>query len=115
MQRQESSSTISMLIAVPWPLGMIGLATSEIGDGCDIKTSIFLMIKLRRNEIGIMKQLAHPNVVKQIDYGISFYKKGGVEKPFKFIALELCKGGELFDFIAHGGPFSERACRYYFK
>ena len=32
-----------------------------------------------------------------------------------YIALELAQGGELFDFIAHAGAFSEPQARYYFK
>jgi serine/threonine-protein kinase HSL1, negative regulator of Swe1 kinase len=38
-----------------------------------------------------------------------------VKKKVNFIALELCQGGELFDFIAYGGPFSEGAAAYYFR
>ncbi len=31
------------------------------------------------------------------------------------VALELAKGGELFDFIAESGNFSEPVARTYFK
>lgn len=31
------------------------------------------------------------------------------------MALELCQGGELFDFIAQTGRFEEPVARYYFK
>ena len=27
----------------------------------------------------------------------------------------MIEGGELFDYIAIAGPFSEKICRYYFK
>ena len=57
----------------------------------------------------------HPNVVKQITYGEGEYTKKGNSTMKKFIALELCRGGELFDFISHGGPFKENVARYYFK
>jgi serine/threonine protein kinase len=41
--------------------------------------------------------------------------KGGKTKRIcKIIALELCQGGELFDFICHGGAFKENVARYYF-
>ena len=53
-----------------------------------------------------MEKLEHPNIVKQISYGDGDYTKNGkVKKRVKFIALEICQGGELFDFIAHGGAF----------
>jgi len=32
-----------------------------------------------------------------------------------YIALEICEGGELFDFVANTGSFEESVCRYYFK
>lgn len=55
-----------------------------------------------------MATLDHPNVVKQIGYGEAVYKKDGNDGVKKnYIALEIAKGGELFDFIAHTGPLSE--------
>jgi len=71
--------------------------------------------ELCQNEIDVMSKLDHPNVVKQIIYGDGTHKKKSKSKQVKFIALEICGGGELFDFIAHSGPFSERNARYYFK
>jgi serine/threonine protein kinase len=61
-----------------------------------------------------MNALDHPNVVKQISYGEGTHEKNGQSIAKKFIAIELCQGGELFDFVCHGGPFSERVARYYF-
>ena len=40
--------------------------------------------------------------------------KKGKERPVFSVALELCSGGELFDFIAETGMFSEKVARYYF-
>ena len=64
-----------------------------------------------------MAKLKHPNVVRQIEHGRALYKKkkGGKEREVDFIALEICEGGELFDLIAHGGAFSEKVARHFFK
>jgi hypothetical protein len=35
------------------------------------------------------------------------------DKEVNFIVLELASGGELFDFIAMGGRFSEEVGRHY--
>jgi len=43
------------------------------------------------------------------------WEKSSGNKPIAYIVLELIAGGELFDFIATGGPFSEEICRYYFR
>ena len=32
-----------------------------------------------------------------------------------YIAQEMIDGGELFDYVANSGPFSEPICKYYFK
>ena len=63
-----------------------------------------------------MQNLDHPNIVQQISNGEGDYiKNGEVKKKVKFIALEICQGGELFDFISQGGAFSESVARHYFK
>lgn len=69
-------------------------------------------------EIQAMKELDHPYLVKMIGYG--FDKKlerhpGGKSKKSSYLALELCDGGELFDFLAETGGFSEKTSLYYFK
>lgn len=32
-----------------------------------------------------------------------------------YIVLELATGGELFDYVAIGGRYSEEICRFYFR
>jgi serine/threonine protein kinase len=32
-----------------------------------------------------------------------------------YIVLELATGGELFDYVAIGGRYSEEVCRFYFR
>jgi len=74
------------------------------------------MLKLVMNEIEIMKELDHQNIVKLLDFsGDAEYKRpnGSKIKVF-YLALELVSGGELFDFIAETGRFTEEVARYYF-
>ena len=51
------------------------------------------------HEVGIMKTLDHPNIVKLIDYFD--------EKKACYIVTELCVGGELLDYILKD-QYSER-------
>lgn len=69
-------------------------------------------------EIEAMKELDHPYLVKMMDYGFDktlARHPGGKSKQSAFLALELCDGGELFDFLAETGNFSEKVSLYYFK
>jgi len=74
------------------------------------------MMDLVRNEITVMKELDHQNLVKLIDYNedATYIKANGTEVKVFYLALELVNGGELFDFIAETGKFSEDVARYYF-
>ena len=74
-------------------------------------------MELMRIEIETMDKLKHKHVVNQIESGKAIYKKkkNNQEREVNFIALEICQGGELFDFIAHGGAFSEPVARHFFK
>ena len=67
-------------------------------------------------EINVMQELDHPNIVKYLDYddNADYVDSTGSTKKVFYMALELAKGGELFDFIALTGFFSERVARYYF-
>lgn len=63
-----------------------------------------------------MLKLDHPNIIKMYDYSdkqklISADKS---EQDVFYMALELARGGELFDFVAQTGRFSEEIARYYF-
>ena len=51
------------------------------------------------NEINILKELDHPNIVKIFEY----YE----DKQNYYIVTEICRGGELFDEIVEKGKFSE--------
>ena len=92
------------------------------GDLCALKimkkdsgydTGMFEVVK---NEVEIMKTLNHPNLINLLDFWDSaeYKKANGAKAPVFYLALELANGGELFDFIAQTGKFSEEVSRYYF-
>lgn len=74
------------------------------------------MMELVKNEIGAMKDLDHQSLVKLIDFNedAKYVKPNGTQVDVFYLALELVSGGELFDFIAETGRFSEEVARYYF-
>jgi calcium-dependent protein kinase len=60
-------------------------------------------IALLEHEIGLMKVLDHPNIVKLIE---TFE-----DKRSYYIVMELCVGGELFDrIVAKKNGFTEKTC-----
>mmetsp|Transcript_20806 Transcript_20806/g.24041 ORF Transcript_20806/g.24041 Transcript_20806/m.24041 type:complete len:422 (-) Transcript_20806:85-1350(-) len=68
------------------------------------------------NEVECMSRLQHPNIVKLIDYSDKSVaiKDDGSELPVNYIVMEYAENGEIFDFIAESGKFSEPEARYYF-
>lgn len=73
-------------------------------------------------EIASLQQLKHPNLINLIAYNsqgvIKQIVKERVVKETKgvvYLVLELAVGGEMFDFVALGGRFSEQTARYYFR
>eukprot|EP00826_Nyctotherus_ovalis_P026228 TRINITY_DN204_c0_g1_i3.p1 TRINITY_DN204_c0_g1~~TRINITY_DN204_c0_g1_i3.p1 ORF type:complete len:447 (-),score=122.23 TRINITY_DN204_c0_g1_i3:143-1483(-) len=69
------------------------------------------------NEAKIMLQLDHPNIVHLYDFSDkgAIEKPGGKVMPVLYLIFELVTGGELFDYIAVGGRFTEPVARFYFK
>lgn len=70
-----------------------------------------------KNEIEIMQEISHPYIVNLVDYtteGVLRLENGSEKESIIYLTLELAKGGELFDFIAQTGSFSEPVTRYYF-
>jgi serine/threonine protein kinase len=63
-----------------------------------------------------MKHFEHPNIVKL--HGFSdkavAIKEDGSELSVNYIAMEYAENGEIFDFIAESGKFTEPEARYYF-
>jgi len=86
------------------------VAVKIINDNMDPK-----MKELVMTEVKAMAELNHENVINQIEYGTQIYKKPNKEKTVTYIVLELAVAGELFDFVAISGAFSESLARYYFK
>ena len=74
------------------------------------------MMDLVKNEISIMKELDHQNIVRLLDFNedATYVKSNGTQLKVFYLALELVSGGEVFDFIAETGRFSEDVARYYF-
>lgn len=75
------------------------------------------MLKIVAAEIETMAELNHPNIVNLLDYSLqdSLVKPNGETKDVFYLALELASGGELFDFIAETGAFTEPVARYFFQ
>lgn len=74
------------------------------------------MLSIVSNEVDIMSILNHPNIINLLNYSFtdSLIKPNGETKDIFYLALELAPNGELFDFIAQTGAFSEEFARYYF-
>ena len=74
-------------------------------------------LNLVLNEAKIMLELDHPNIVHLYEFSDSgiITKISGKKIPVFYLVFELITGGEIFDYIAIGGRFSEKVARYYFK
>ncbi|KAM3136501.1 hypothetical protein pb186bvf_011459 [Paramecium bursaria] len=74
-------------------------------------------IKALMTEIQIMKELNHPNLVNLIEFNeaMIYQKRNGVKSNRVVIVVELASGGELFEYVAQTGKFSEEISRYYFR
>ena len=73
-------------------------------------------IELVRTEVEAMSKFDHENVLKYIHSGTGEYlKNDGRKKVVNYLVLEIAEGGEIFDFVAETGAFSEREARYFFK
>ena len=105
---------------------------SKVKLGIDLNTGLKYAIKIFRTpkekldkktmenfatEILAMKTLSHPNLIRLIDcndHGL-LIKPNGKVKQVIYLVLELAMNGELFDFVALSGRFSEKTARYFFK
>ena len=70
-----------------------------------------------KTEIEIMSEISHPNIINMLSNsteGSLRDTNGATKENVIYLTLELASGGELFDFIAQTGSFSEPVARYYF-
>ena len=87
------------------------VAIKMMNSDLDAKTQELVL-----TEVQAMSKLKHKYVIEQKEVGTDYYiKADGKQKQVSYIVLELAQGGELFDFIANSGAFSEGDARYYFK
>lgn len=74
--------------------------TGEVRAIKTISKSRLVFLPRFRQEISIMKELEHPNIVRLYE---TFEDNENI-----YLVMELCSGGELFDQIIKAGFFSER-------
>lgn len=76
-----------------------------------------LSLKTIRSEIGILSSLKHRNIVNLVEFheDAEYIKKNGSSYKVVAIVLELIPGGELFEYIASSGRFSDAVARTYFQ
>ena len=71
---------------------------------------------LTRAEHEATECLDHPNIVKYYEFRDSANKvSNGKSKDVAYLVQELVTGGELFDYVANAGAFTEAECKYFFK
>jgi serine/threonine protein kinase len=80
---------------------------SEVLDGTDFD-------EIER-EVDILRNLNHFNLTKLVDSGTAELRTKHKSKEVFYIAIELARGGELFDFIALTGQFKEKEARFFFR
>lgn len=76
-----------------------------------------LNLKTLKKEIEVLQALNHPNIVNLLEFheSIDYVKKNGSTYKVVSIVMELVPNGELFEYVADSGRFSEAVARTYFK
>jgi len=74
-------------------------------------------LKNLQKEIAVLSSLKHPNIVNLIEFieTADYFKKNGKSYKALVIVMELVPGGELFEYVADTGRFSEVVARSYFR
>ena len=104
---------------------------SKVKQGTDILTGKEVAIKIMKGgsrsdanfkamktEYDVLLHLNHPNIIKLQelnDSGTYTKKDGKVKSGTVYAALELATNGEIFEYLANTGRFSEPVARFYFK
>ena len=70
-----------------------------------------------KRELDFLLNFEHPYVVNMIEYNQKALetKPSGNQKTRTIIVLELCKNGNLIDYIFETGEFTDETCRYFFN
>ena len=60
--------------------------------------------------------MQHDHVIRYVEFNTDgvMVKDDGREIEVAYITMELIEGGELFDYVANTGKFSEDICKFYF-
>jgi serine/threonine protein kinase len=76
-----------------------------------------LNLKTLKGEIEILSALKHENIVNLIEFheSVDYIKKNSQTYKCVAIVMELVPGGELFEYVADSGRFSEETARTYFR
>lgn len=109
-------------------LGKGGYATVKLAKHSETGQEVALKILRRKNqsasiqqaiksEVEIMKELDHQNLIKILDFSddAKYTLPDGRSMDVYYIALELAANGEIFDYLAETGRFSEPIARHYFR
>lgn len=69
------------------------------------------------NETKVLKNLDHPNIIKlkEVKDNGNYVRPDGTSKTVTFAAIQLAENGEIFEYLANTGRFSEPVARFYFK
>ncbi|KEG06866.1 tyrosine protein kinase [Trypanosoma grayi] len=65
-------------------------------------------LQIESRELGRLQRLHHPNILRLLD---TFRKRGG-GKVWLMHVLELCRGGDLKEFLVRHDPLSEQQARH---
>ena len=72
-------------------------------------------VELIKTEVECLMNLKHPGIVNLVEQGTGVMTNSKkAPKTVDYIVLELVQGGELFDFVANSGRFTEEVARFYF-
>lgn len=76
-----------------------------------------LNMKNLKAEVDIMQNLKHEHIISLIEFHekADYLKKSGKTVKVVAIAMEVARGGELFEYVSNCGRFSEAEARTYFK
>jgi len=82
----------------------------------DQNSSDYKLFKFAFAEADAMSKMDHVNIVKLYKFNDDalLIKANGKQVPVAYLAFELITHGELFDYVAFSGAFSEKVARYFF-